>query len=81
MSSIVVSSVHRVMWLFLDPVSVVPSTYFIGESGFPLEIVLGSVDADSLIAKLKKAAEVSQSISIDCNQDNTCTRHDYSAVK
>lgn len=34
-----------------------PSTYFIGQSGFPLEIVLGSVDANSLVAKLKKAAD------------------------
>jgi hypothetical protein len=41
------------------PVSVLPSTYFIGQSGFPLEIVLGSVDANSLVAKLKKAADVS----------------------
>ncbi|XP_062519739.1 UBX domain-containing protein 4-like [Corticium candelabrum] len=39
------------------PVSVVPSTYFIGQNGYPLEIILGSVDNTSLVEKLKRVAE------------------------
>lgn len=49
-----------------DPVSVVPSTYFIGQNGYPLEIILGSVDNTSLVEKLKRVAEVSQSIENLC---------------
>eukprot|EP00118_Oscarella_pearsei_P000996 m.6327 g.6327 ORF g.6327 m.6327 type:complete len:501 (+) comp15573_c0_seq1:22-1524(+) len=39
------------------PVAVVPSSYFIGENGLPLEIALGDVKASELIARLKRAAE------------------------
>ncbi|XP_065839190.1 uncharacterized protein [Oscarella lobularis] len=37
------------------PVAVIPSTYFIGEKGFPLEVGLGYVKDIELVARLKRA--------------------------
>ncbi|XP_053114007.1 UBX domain-containing protein 4 [Hemicordylus capensis] len=40
------------------PVVCVPSSFFIGDSGIPLEVIAGSVSADELIARIQKVKQM-----------------------
>ena len=41
-----------------DPVVCVPSSFFIGENGIPLEVVAGSVSAEELLKRITKVQQV-----------------------
>ena len=41
-----------------DPVVCVPSSFFIGENGIPLEVVAGSVSAEDLLKRITKVQQV-----------------------
>jgi hypothetical protein len=41
-----------------DPVVCVPSSFFIGDSGIPLEVIAGSVSADELVTRIHKVQQV-----------------------
>ena len=41
-----------------DPLVCIPATYFIGESGLPLEVVGGSLPVDQFVTKAEKVFEV-----------------------
>ena len=46
--------------IFSDPFDAFPTTYFIGNNGFPIDVIQGPVqDEEALIAKLEKVIEVS----------------------
>ncbi|XP_073503366.1 UBX domain-containing protein 4 isoform X2 [Phyllobates terribilis] len=40
------------------PVVCIPSSFFIGESGIPLEVIAGSISAEELIAKITKVKQM-----------------------
>ena len=40
----------------------IPVTYFIGENGFPLEVVGGCLSVDEFVSKASKALEVKTSL-------------------
>ena len=41
-----------------DPLVCIPTTYFIAESGLPLEVVGGSLPVDQFVTKAEKVFEV-----------------------
>ena len=43
---------------FEDPVVCVPSSFFIGENGIPLEVIAGSVSAEELLKRITKVQQV-----------------------
>lgn len=43
----------------IDPVLIIPSSYFIGVNGAPIEIVTGSLVPSEFAAKIDKIFEVS----------------------
>uniref|UniRef100_A0A8C7I7J1 UBX domain-containing protein 4 n=1 Tax=Oncorhynchus kisutch TaxID=8019 RepID=A0A8C7I7J1_ONCKI len=58
------------------PVVCIPSSFFIGENGIPLEVVAGSVSAEELMKRIDKVKQVSlkskrQTITVTCFQENT----------
>jgi hypothetical protein len=36
----------------------VPSSFFIGDSGIPLEVIAGSISADELVTRIHKVQQV-----------------------
>ena len=40
------------------PVMCVPSTFFIGDGGVPLEVTAGHLDADALVDKIEAVIQV-----------------------
>ena len=52
--------------IWLDPIVCIPATYFIGESGLPLEVVGGSLPVDQFVTKAEKALEVKNYIKTAC---------------
>uniref|UniRef100_A0A8C7I7K2 UBX domain-containing protein 4 n=1 Tax=Oncorhynchus kisutch TaxID=8019 RepID=A0A8C7I7K2_ONCKI len=58
------------------PVVCIPSSFFIGENGIPLEVVAGSVSAEELMKRIDKVKQVSlkskrQTITVTCFQELT----------
>uniref|UniRef100_A0A4W5QIR8 UBX domain-containing protein 4 n=1 Tax=Hucho hucho TaxID=62062 RepID=A0A4W5QIR8_9TELE len=58
------------------PVVCVPSSFFIGENGIPLEVVAGSVSAEELMKRINKVKQVRlkqkiQTITVNCFQELT----------
>lgn len=41
-----------------DPVVCIPSSFFIGENGIPLEVVAGSMSAEELTKRILKVKQV-----------------------
>lgn len=44
--------------LCVDPVVCIPSSFFIGENGIPLEVIAGSVSAEELMKRIEKVKQV-----------------------
>lgn len=43
-----------------DPVVCVPSSFFIGENGIPLEVIAGSVSAEELMKRINRVKQVQE---------------------
>lgn len=41
-----------------DPVVCVPSSFFIGDNGIPLEVIAGSVSVEELVSRIQKVKQV-----------------------
>lgn len=66
----------------------VPSSFFIGDNGIPLEVIAGSVSAEELIARIHKVKQVKQfwmgfffSKVKDCLKKKLCQNYAKNYVK
>lgn len=59
-----------------DPVVCVPSSFFIGDNGIPLEVIAGSVSVEELVTRIHKVKQVMLADRLDladglgCAQDS-----------
>ena len=42
------------MCFYKDPVVCIPTSFFIGENGIPLEVIAGSMSAEELVKRITK---------------------------
>jgi len=48
-----------------DPVVCVPSSFFIGDNGIPLEVIAGSVSVEELVTRIHKVKQVTLANRLD----------------
>lgn len=48
-----------------DPVVCVPSSFFIGDNGIPLEVIAGSVSVEELVTRIHKVKQVTLADRLD----------------
>lgn len=57
-----------------DPVVCVPSSFFIGDNGIPLEVIAGSVSAEELVTRIHKVKQVMLVTSGSFRLGQVCSR-------
>uniref|UniRef100_A0A8B9EUZ1 UBX domain-containing protein 4 n=1 Tax=Amazona collaria TaxID=241587 RepID=A0A8B9EUZ1_9PSIT len=53
-----------------DPVVCVPSSFFIGDNGIPLEVIAGSISVEELVTRIQKVKQVTLANRLYCNFKN-----------
>lgn len=55
-----------------DPVVCVPSSFFIGDNGIPLEVIAGSVSVEELVTRIHKVKQVTLAGRLELSHRYAC---------